>query len=103
LINKPGTQAPPAPPVPSAIVITPASTTNAACTGKTFTVVLTGGTPPYNVTTSPSGAVVTPQVVATSGGSSGISGLVTGSGLTNILVVDSGTPQFTATGSITCP
>jgi hypothetical protein len=103
LINQPGTTAPPAPPVPTAIVITPAATTNAACTGKTFTIILTGGTPPYNVTTSPSGPTVAPQLVPASGGSTSISGLLTGSGLTNILVVDSGTPQFTATGSITCP
>ena len=100
LINDVGTIAPPP---PSAIALTPAATNNAACTGKTFNVVVTGGTPPYNVTTSPSGATVVPQVIPASGGSTAISGLLTGSGVTNIVVVDSGAPQLTATGSITCP
>ena len=102
LINQPGTGTPPIPPVPTAIVLSPGVTTDPACSGKTFNIVLTGGTPPYNVSVSPSGATATPPVVPTAGGSTAISGLATASGLTNIIVVDSGTPQLTATGSITC-
>jgi hypothetical protein len=101
LSNKPGTVAPPVV-TPAALRITPAATTSASCTGKTFTLVITGGTTDYNVIASPAGAIVTPQVVTTAGGTTGISGLLTGSGPTTITVVDTGTPQQTVTATITC-
>ncbi len=100
LHNTVGTTAPPA---PSAILIAPGSTSDPACAGKTYTLVVTGGTPPYNVTASPVGALINPQVIPASGGSTAVSGLLTGSGLTSIVVVDSGTPQATGTASISCP
>jgi len=55
LINQAGTGTPPVPPVPTPIVLTPPSVTDSGCPGKTYTFILTGGTPPYNVTfaTSP--------------------------------------------------
>jgi hypothetical protein len=99
LINQPGTVAPPA---PAALQITPSSVTNAACTGKTFLFVITGGAPNYNVTINAPG-VANPQIVNTSGGSTSISGLLTGSGANSVIVVDSGLPQQTVTATITCP
>jgi len=98
LHNVPGSGAPPA---PAALKITPSTLTNTACTGKTFTFVITGGSPNYNVTVTPSGTA-TPQIVTTSGGTTAISGLVTGSGATTVIVVDSGAPQQTNTATITC-
>jgi hypothetical protein len=98
LINNPGSGTPPA---PAALKITPSSVTDAACTGKTFTFVITGGSPNYNVTASPSGTA-TPQIVTSSGGTTGIGGLVTGGGATNVIIVDSGSPQQTVTATITC-
>ena len=63
---------------PAALAVAPASYTDAACTGKTFTFVVFGGTPPYNV--SPTSGTASPQTVTTNGGSTSVSGLLTGSG-----------------------
>lgn len=102
LINEPGTQPRPAPtPVPN-LVITPTQVTNAACSGKTFPFVITGGTPPYGVATNPAGALVDPQTVPASGGTVLISLIATGSGVTQVIVVDSTNPQKTVTATITC-
>ena len=108
LLNIPGTQAPPGTPVPtpSTLVVTPTSVSRTgvnSCTGQTFTFVITGGTAPYNVSVTPSGGVATPPVVAGSGSSSDISGLVDGSGVTTVIIVDSGSPtQQTRTATISC-
>lgn len=102
LVNKPGTQPRPAPTPAPALSITPAQVVNTSCTGRTFQFVITGGTPPYAVTTNPAGAIVTPQPVTVSGGIASISGLATGSGVTQVTVVDSTNPQKTATATITC-
>ena len=52
---------------------------------------------------TPSGGVATPPVVAGSGSSSDISGLVDGSGVTTLIIVDSGSPtQQTRTATISC-
>ncbi len=98
LINQAGSGTPPA---PAALKITPSSVSDASCTGKTFTFVITGGSPNYNVTVTPSGTA-TPQIVTTSGASTGISGLLTGSGSHTVIIVDSGAPQQTVTATITC-
>ncbi len=106
LNNTPGSQNRPTPPTPTpaTLVVTPTSTTSSACAGKTFNLVITGGTAPFNVSVSPGGAVVTPPVVTTSGGSVAISGLATGSGVTTVIVLDSGfgAQQQTKTASISC-
>jgi hypothetical protein len=102
LSNKLGTLAPPGATPPATLAITPTATSNAACTGKTFNFVITGGTHDYNITAGTVGAIITPPVVTASGGTTSISGLLTGSGLTNVIVVDSGSPQQTVSGSITC-
>ncbi len=102
LINQPGTTPRPAPTPSPALVITPTTVTNTACTGRTFQFVITGGQAPYSVTTNPAGAVVTPQPVPASGGTVQISGLATGSGGTNVIVVDTSNPQKTVSATITC-
>jgi hypothetical protein len=107
LLNIPGTQAPPGtpvPPTPSTLVVTPSSVTSTACSGGTTQLfVVTGGTPPYNVSVTPSGGIATPPVVGGSGSSSDISGLADGSGVSTVIIVDSGSPtQQTRTATITC-
>jgi len=97
LINIPGSGVPP-PPV--TLAISPASVAGGACAGKTFNFVITGGSPSYNVVTSPIGATATPQVVPASGGTTAISTLPSGS--TTVTVVDTGSPQQVVTATITC-
>lgn len=107
LINIPGTDDPPSPPVtpsPPTLVVTPTAASSNACTGKTFNFVITGGTEPYNVSLTPAGGTVTPPVVNSSGGSVAVSGLATGGGVTTVIVVDGGGTgrQQTRTATITC-
>jgi hypothetical protein len=92
------------PPAPIAVEVTPgfykASGVN-SCTGVTFTFIVDGGTPPYNV------AVIgpvppNPQVVAASPGSFDITGLTDGSGDHAIKVGDASTPQLTANAKVSC-
>jgi hypothetical protein len=92
------------PPAPIAIEVTPSlykvSGLN-SCTGVTFTFIVDGGTPPYNV------AVIgpvppNPQVVAASPGSFDITGLTDGSGLHAIRVGDASMPQLTASANVSC-
>ena len=85
---------------PATLAVAPASYTDTACTGKTFTFVVFGGTPPYNV--SPTSGTASPQTVSTNGGSTSVSGLLTGSGPTTVVVLDSSSPQKSATATITC-
>lgn len=104
LINTPGTQAPPGAPAPSALVVTPTTVSDAACTGKTFNFVITGGTPPYNVTAPavPAGILVNPSTVTSSGGFVSVSGLLTAGGVVPIVFTDSGATQQVRTATITC-
>jgi hypothetical protein len=97
LINKPGAGAPPP---PATLAITPASVAGGICTGKTFTFVITGGSPSYNVTVSPSGGTPPTQIVSTSGGLAAISTLP--SGVTTVTVIDAAVPNQVATATITC-
>jgi len=101
LENLPGTVARPAPTPPPPLVVTPAATTDTSCDGKTFIVVITGGTAPYNVTTSPARQVV-PPIVNSSGGTSQISGLPTGSGKTDVIITDSSADKKVTSATITC-
>jgi hypothetical protein len=103
LINVPGTATQPAPPPPP-LVVTPSSQSG-SCAGKTFAVLITGGTPPYNI--SGTGGTINPQTPA-SPGYVLISGLTAGgappptTSTYNYLVVDSSAPQLTQPFSITC-
>ncbi|MDQ2961771.1 MAG: hypothetical protein M3R31_01230, partial [Pseudomonadota bacterium] len=104
LNNVPGTTPPPTPP-PQPLDANPSSQTVAACTGKTVSVLITGGTAPYNVSAATVGGVtpvVTPASL-TSPGFVQISGMVTGGGTYNFIVSDAGTPQQTNSFRIICP
>ena len=93
LNNNPGTEEPPA---PAPIAISPTSVSSAACTGKTFTFIVTGGTPGYSAIVNPSGtAVVTGNQVK-------VSGLTTGSGDTTVTVVDQSSPPMSIPATISC-
>ena len=102
LSNVEGTNVRPAPPPPplSAILQNPGT---GICAGRTFSVLVSGGTAPYNPTVSPSGPIFIPPAPAGPG-------FVAISGLTdlpprtyNFAVGDSSTPKQLATFSITCP
>ena len=100
LTNQPGQgSVPPA----STMTVSPSSIANAACTGKTFSFVVIGGTPPYSVSASPAtGVIISPSPVPAAGTPVGVSGLTTGSGITVITFVDSSSPKQLASGTITC-
>ena len=102
LLNIPGTAPPPTPPTPpvvTALTITPASQAIIVgpllCPGKTFAVLVTGGTPSYNVFLGPPGTVTNP--------SSGVYNVtITAAGTTTVNVIDSGTPQQAKSATISC-
>ena len=102
LSNTPGTTELPAPIPPPALTITPATIGDASCAGNTFQFVLVGGTAPYNVVTNIPGAIVTPPVIDSSGGTTTVSGLSNSSGLVTVTAVDSTNPKKTASATITC-
>ena len=85
---------------PPALAVAPATITDTACTGKTFNFVVFGGTPSYNV--RPTNGTATPQTIQSDGGSTGISGLTTGSGATTVVFLDQSTPAKSITATITC-
>ena len=106
LTNIPGSQTPPVPPVPTppTLSVAPSSVTDAACSGKTFNFVITGGTPPYNVAVpaTPPGIQVSPNPVPTSGSFVAVSGIATGAGTIPVVVGDSATAQQVRTVTINC-
>jgi hypothetical protein len=100
LINLPGTTVIPPPTPPPPLVIVPASQTaigpGAACASKTFIVAVSGGTPSYNV-------FATPSATVTAGASPNTFNIVLpGAGTFSVGAVDSGSPQLSATATITC-
>jgi len=106
LVNKVGTNT--APP-PTALLLTPPSTIDpAGCAGKTYSFLISGGTPPYNVAQSASpplaGITVTPPVVPAVGGSFAVSipGTALPATVVNLLILDSSAPQLSLGGSISC-
>jgi hypothetical protein len=109
LINNPGTQAPPGPPTP-ALNVVPQFPAGWNCTAPPdqFTVLISDGTPPYNISANIPGVTFLP------GATPAAPGFVTvdvtsatpapGSGTKfTFIVADSGSPQQTATFSKTCP
>jgi hypothetical protein len=102
LINNPGTSAPPTP--VESLQAFPVTQNIAGCTGKTISVLITGGTPSYNITSSvPTAAVDVPVISAPStAGYALISMLDSGAGIYNFFVADSGVPQQTTTFKINC-
>ena len=89
---------------PTALAVAPTAVEDSACTGKSIPpspgFVVYGGTPPYNV--RPSSGIPSPSTISANGGSAQISGLLTGSGKTSIVFLDSSTPPKTATATVTC-
>jgi hypothetical protein len=98
LTNKVGDSA--APPTSTSMTVSPASITATACAGKTFSLVVVGGTAPYNVSANPTGPVMTPSPVP----AAGTPVLVTGvpNGTTTITFTDSSVPKLLAAATITC-
>ena len=112
LSNVVGTTAPPTAP-PPALDASPSTQTVVACSGKTVSEQITGGTAPYNVSASTVSGV-TPIVKNSDGtalplpapGFVKISGMATGAsvfGSYNFIVSDSSTPQQTTSFKIICP
>lgn len=105
LINTPGTAAPPtAPP----LSIAPGAVATTSCSGKSFTFLPTGGTPPYNAyiaafagSTPPT---LTPSVVPAEGGTITVTFGAPEpiNGPTTIVIGDSTIPQRTTSATITC-
>jgi hypothetical protein len=98
LQNVPGTLAPPGPVVPTPLNVSPGSLSVTGCAGKTFTFVVTGGTPPYNITTNPT------YVVSPGGNINtfSIGPVSQNSGTIAVTALDSGSPALTATATVTC-
>ena len=106
LINNPGTTAPPAPPTP-ALTVVPQFPLGWDCTQK-FTVLITDGTAPYNISANIPGITFTPSATLSAPGfvtvdvTTATPAPVSGTKFT-FIVADSGSPQQTATFSRTCP
>jgi hypothetical protein len=98
LQNVLGANPPPAPTPPATLNISPGTLAVQGCAGKTFTFVVTGGTPPYNITTNPT-YVVTP------GGNINtfaVGPVTQNTGTVAVTALDSGSPAQTATATVTC-
>ena len=106
LINQPGTTAPPTPPAPGLNVV-PQFPVGWNCTQK-FTVSITDGTAPYNISANLSGVTFTPSSTLSAPGfvtvdvSTASPAPVAGDKVT-FLVADSSKPQQTDSFSKTCP
>jgi hypothetical protein len=104
LFNKPGTGTPPA---PSALALAPPNVPANSCGGKTYSFIISGGTPPYNVSqvTNPAlaGVTVSPSIVPSAGGSFAVTyPAVVPAGTTNIVILDAASPKATLSSTITC-
>lgn len=95
------------PPPPSALAITPTNYnyTGSTCVGQTSSFKVVGGTPPYTafVTSGQTGAIINPTSIAASGNSFVVSGLQNTSPITNVTVMDSGSPILQQVVSMSCP
>jgi len=99
----------PTPPPPSSLLVTPSNYNYSGntCVGKTSTFTVTGGTAPYTafVTSGQTGAIITPTNITATGGTFTVSGLtdIAPAPITNITVVDSGSPILQQVVSVNCP
>jgi hypothetical protein len=106
LINKPGTAAPPTAPPPP-LTVTPQFPTGWNCTQK-FTVLITDGTSPYNISANIPGVTFTPGATLSAPGfvtvdvTTATPAPVSGTKLT-FIVADSSTPQQSLSFNKTCP
>jgi hypothetical protein len=104
LHNVLGTTAPPTAPTPTTMQVLPGGFSGVTCgAGPTFPEVILGGTPPYNIFSTPALGpnTIVPQVVKTSGGTFVLQNLPANSS-TVFTVVDSSGPQQGITFTITC-
>ncbi|MCC7327002.1 MAG: hypothetical protein IT521_09395 [Burkholderiales bacterium] len=97
---------PPAPPPPTAIVVTPGAIARNNCVpSNTFQFIATGGTTPYSAvvaaTTSPTSPVLSPQTGLAQGQAVSVSGLTSPS-ITTINVIDASNPVQSGTVTIDC-
>lgn len=105
IINTPGSAVPPSAP---ALNVSPGAVASTSCSGKTFTFLLTGGSPPYNAYVAGfAGATpptLAPNVVPAEGGTITVTFTAPEpiNGATTIVVGDSTIPQKTQTVTITC-
>jgi len=105
LINTPGTAAPPSAP---ALSIAPGAVAATSCSGKTFTFLPTGGTPPYNAYLAgfagSAPPTLTPSVIPAEGGTITVTFQAPEpiTGTTTVVVGDSTVPQKTISATITC-
>jgi hypothetical protein len=102
LLNLVGTAAP-TPPTPTPpLVISPPTASQTLCMMATskFTFIISGGTPPYSVTST--GGTPMPQTVTTSGGTTVTPINFSGVGNGSVAAVDSGLPQLSATAAFNC-
>jgi hypothetical protein len=97
IINQLGTTVVP-PPTPPAALKLSGITSAPTCTGKVFSFVITGGTPPYTV--SAPAATASTMTVSSNGGGFTVSG-VTAPGA-SVGVADSGSPLQSVSATITC-
>jgi hypothetical protein len=88
-------------PPSTSLTVSPSSIVGGACTGKTFSFVVVGGTAPYSVSASPTGPIIAPSPVPTAGTPVLVSGPFP-SGTTTITFVDSSSPAAIGSGTITC-
>jgi hypothetical protein len=109
LSNTPGTAARPTPPVvtPAALKVAPTDQSGTcAAANITFSLVMNGGTPPYNVAVAPSpggAAIVVQQPTAANGFVGKVQVNGQGSvGTANVAVRDNGNPAQTANATINC-
>jgi hypothetical protein len=102
LLNLVGTTPPVVTPPPSALIVSPSAPSLTGCVSgtSTQTFIVSGGTPPYNVTAA--GGTASPMVVTKSGGTSVVTVTFTGPGTATVVTVDSSKPQMSATATLTC-
>jgi hypothetical protein len=101
LINAPGTMVIPPPTPPTALKIAPATVAATCAAGQDFVFVVTGGTPNYNAFISPTtGAALVMSAPGDPPNSFRFH--VMGTGIFTVGAVDSGSPQQSATATITC-
>jgi hypothetical protein len=96
---------------PAAVDISPATSTQVGCAGKTFQFVVVGGTPPYspsvamNPALPPGDPTVSPTPIATSGGVLSVTFNATPvpvGTIGTVTVTDSGSPKLSDSSTINC-
>jgi hypothetical protein len=98
LSNVEGSGDPPVATPPPALAIAPTKVEDTGCNGKTYSFIVTGGTPSYNAIVTPTPAA---PGVSLAGNTVTVGGL-NATGSYSVVVSDQGSPKKTATATITC-